>query len=249
MTDQIFENRVAFVNAAAGSGIGSTIVRALLDRGARVAATDKSQSRIDKLQVELASHYDADRFLTAVVDSSQEAAVKDILAETHAKFQRLDILVNNVGLNQLSPLAEMPLEVWQNVLSVSLTSHFLHIKHAWPFLLQSDAASIVNISSLAGQMPTAFGEAAYAAAKAGVIGLTRAASAEAKGRIRANAIVPGLIWNDNLSRAVAEEYIDLYRSRSPLGRVGTPEEVAQVVVFLASGASGHVSGETIKVAC
>ncbi|MBK6491315.1 MAG: SDR family oxidoreductase [Sphingomonadales bacterium] len=158
-------------------------------------------------------------------------------------------LGNSVGFNSLSPLAETTLESWSNVLAASLTSHFLHIKHAWPYLLQSDEATIVNISSLAGEKPTAFGEAAYAAAKAGVLGLTRAAAAEGQSRIRVNAIMPGLIWNENLSKAVAEEYINAYRSRSPLGREGHPPEVAEVAVFLSSAASAHVSGDVIRVAC
>ncbi len=249
MAEGIFKGKVAIVNAAAGSGIGAALVHAFLDRGAAVMASDRSASRIARLQDNLVSRYEPSRFLTLTVDGSDEDAVCDSLTQTHEKFGRIDKLVNNIGLNQLSPIATTSLQAWSTVIGVSLTSHFLHIKHAWPYLLQSDDASIVNISSLAGERPTAFGEAAYAAAKAGTLGLTRAAAAEGSPTIRVNAVMPGLIWNENLSKAVAQDYIDAYRSRSPLGRMGTPQEVADVVMFLSSSASAHVSGEVIRVAC
>lgn len=247
--DQIFEGQVAVVNAAAGSGIGSAVVRAFLARGASVMATDMSASRVERLQEELVASFRGERILTAVVNAASETEVQGSIEAAHRHFGRIDKLVNNVGLNRLSPLPDMPLETWSGVLDASLTSHFLHIKHVWPYLLQSDTAAIVNISSLASRSPAASGEAAYAAAKAGVLGLTRAAAAEGGAKIRANAVVPGLIWNDNLSRAVAEDYIESYRKHSPLGRAGRPEEVAEIVMFLASDAAAHVSGDAINVAC
>lgn len=249
MSEQQFKGQVALVNAAAGSGIGAAIVHALLARGASVMATDISASRVARLKDALLANHDSARVLTAVVDGGDEAAVEGAVAACVAHFGRLDILINNIGLNRLSALADTRLADWQHVLNTSLTSHFLHLRAAWPHLMKSDAASVVNIASLAAEQPTAFGEAAYAAAKAGVLGLTRAAASEGAPTIRVNAVMPGLIWNDNLSRAVAEEYIDAYRSRSPLKRPGTPEEVAEVVMFLASNASAHVSGEVIRVAC
>ena len=245
----IFQGQVAFVNAAAGSGIGSAIVRAFLARGACVMATDRSASRVERLRLELVAQYGAERLSTRVVDAADEAGVEDAIAAAIETFGRLDKLVNSVGFNQLSPLPDTTRASWSTVIDTSLTSHFLHIKHAWPHLLQSDEATVVNISSLAAKAPTAMGEAAYAAAKAGVLGLTRAAAAEGAPRIRVNAVMPGLIWNENLSRAVADEYIDRYRASSPLGRAGTPQEVAETVMFLSSAASAHVSGSVVRVAC
>lgn len=249
MGEQQFEGRVALVNAAAGTGIGAAVVEALLVRGASVMATDISARRVARLHDDLCARHDATRVLTAVVDGADETAVNAAVAQCVARFGRLDKLVNNIGINRLSRLSETTLADWHHVMNTSLTAQFLHIRAAWPWLMQSDAASVVNIASLAAERPTAFGEAAYAAAKAGILGLTRAAAAEGAPRIRVNAVMPGLIWNDNLSRAVADEYIDAYRSRSPLGRPGTPQEVAEVVMFLASNASAHVSGEVIRVAC
>ncbi|MBK6660959.1 MAG: SDR family oxidoreductase [Proteobacteria bacterium] len=249
MDNSQFEGQVAMVNAAAGAGIGAAIVRALLARGACVMATDVSATRVARLEQALSEHHASGRFVTAVVDGGDETAVQGAVARCVEKFGRLDKLVNNIGLNRLSPLAATSLADWNHVLTTSLTSHFLHIRHAWPWLMASRQASVVNIASLAAERPTAFGEAAYAAAKAGILGLTRAAAAEGAPTIRVNAVMPGLVWNDKLSRAVADEYIDAYRSRSPLGRPGTPEEVAEVVLFLASDASAHVSGEVVRVAC
>ena len=249
MDVSLFEGQVALVNAAAGSGIGAAIVHALLARGAAVMATDVSASRVARLEQALRAAHDPARFVTAVCDGSEDAAVKRAVEHCIERFGRLDKLINNIGLNRLSALADTTLADWNHVLTTSLTSHFLHIRYAWPHLMASPAASVVNIASLAAERPTAFGEAAYAAAKAGILGLTRAAAAEGAPTLRVNAVMPGLIWNDNLERAVAADYIDAYRSRSPLGRPGTPEEVAEVVMFLASDASAHVSGEVIRVAC
>lgn len=244
-----FQGQVAFVNAAAGAGIGAAIVRALLSRGACVMATDVSANRIARLDEALRAQHDPARLLTAVCDGSDDDAVQSAVARCVERFGRLDKLINNIGVNRLSALAETSLADWNFVLNTSLTSHFLHIRHAWPHLMASPAGSVVNIASLAAERPTAFGEAAYAAAKAGVLGLTRAAAAEGAPTLRVNAVMPGLIWNDKLSRAVADDYIDAYRNRSPLGRPGTPEEVAEVVMFLASDAAAHVSGEALRVAC
>ncbi|MBX9609217.1 MAG: SDR family oxidoreductase [Gammaproteobacteria bacterium] len=245
----LFGGRVALVNAAAGSGIGGAIVRAFLARGACVMATDKSASRVERLRLSLVAEYGEARVATRTVDAADEAAVAASVAATVEAFGALDMLVNSVGFNSLSRIVDTTREAWSGVLDASLTSHFLHLKHAWPHLLASDHATVVNISSLANERPTAMGEAAYAAAKAGVLGLTRAAAAEGAPRIRVNAVVPGLIWNDNLARAVDEDYIERYRASSPLGRAGTPEEVAEVVMFLCSPASAHVSGSEIRVAC
>jgi 3-oxoacyl-[acyl-carrier protein] reductase len=243
------DDTVAYVNAAAGVGIGSAVVRGLLAGGATVIATDASERRMDRLASELLGEYDERRILTRVVDATSEAAVKGTFEEIRKRFARLDVLVNNVGLNRLEPLPEMKLETWMTVMNACLTSHFLHVREAWPLLRTSDAASVISLSSLASESPTAFGECAYAAAKAGVLGFSKAVASEgAVHGIRSNAVMPGLIWNDSLTKAVAPEYIEAYRAKRPLGRDGEPTEVADVVLFLASRASRNVTGEVIKVA-
>jgi 3-oxoacyl-[acyl-carrier protein] reductase len=245
----MFENTIAYVNAAAGTGIGSAVVRGLLVDGATVVATDVSERRIARLTAELANAFGKDRILTRVVDATDEGAVATVFNEIRQQFGRLDVLVNSVGLNRLEHLAEMTLDTWMTVINTCLTSHFLHIRQAWPLLTASDAASVVNISSLASLSPTAFGESAYAAAKAGVLGLSKAVAVEGAAHgIRCNVVMPGLIWNENLTRAVTAEYLDAYRAKRPFDRDGMPSEVADVVLFLASAKSRHVTGEVIKVA-
>jgi 3-oxoacyl-[acyl-carrier protein] reductase len=245
-------NRVVYVNAAAGTGIGAAVVHRLLAEDAIVVATDVSERRVARLQEDLGKTFgalDDGRILTRAVDATDEHAVVAVFSEVGERFGHIDVLVNNVGLNRLSPLREMALETWMTVLNTCLTSHFLHIRAAWPLLAAADAPSVVNVSSLAAVSPTVFGESAYAAAKAGVLGLTKAVAVEGAAEgIRCNAVMPGLIWNDNLTRAVAPDYLEAYRSKRPFGRDGEPEEVADVVLFLASDASRHVTGEVIKVA-
>lgn len=249
MTGQL-EGAVALVNAAAGTGIGSEVVRGLLREGASVALSDMSSRRLESVQSALVAEFGSDRVLACVADASDEDAVAATLQAVRDRWGRLDILVNSVGYNRLSPWPETSREDWDAVINASLTSHYLHARAAWPLLVESDQASIVNISSVAAERPTPYGEVAYAAAKGGVLGLTQALAGEGVAHaIRANAVMPGLIWNDNLMKAVDPDYIEAYRARNPMRRDGTPGEVADVVLFLASSASRHVSGQVVRVAC
>ncbi|MFG2657341.1 SDR family NAD(P)-dependent oxidoreductase [Streptomyces sp. NPDC048425] len=245
-----FTDRCAFVNAAAGTGIGGTVARALLREGASVVVTDVSSRRLKRLEAELGEAFPDSQVLARVADAGDESAVGAVFDDVRAEFGRLDLLVNSVGLNRLSAFPDTSLESWNAVLSASLTSHFLHARAAWPLLQQSSAPAIVNISSLAAEAPVPFGEVAYAAAKGGVLGLTHSLAAEGAGHgIRANAVMPGLIWNEHITNGVAREYVEAYRARQPLGRDGEPEEVADVVLFLGSAESRHMTGQVLRVAC
>ncbi|WP_198163753.1 SDR family NAD(P)-dependent oxidoreductase [Nocardia violaceofusca] len=243
-----FDHSIALVNAAAGAGIGSAIARRLLAEGATVVITDRSAKRLDKLAAQLVEENPGDRLTSRVVDAAAEAEVEELFASVADRHGRLDVLINNVGLNQLSPFPETTLESWETVLHTSLTSHFLHARAAWPLLRRSAAPAIVNVSSLASESPAPFGEVAYASAKAGVLGLTKALAVEgAAFGIRANAVVPGLIWNERLTAGVAPEYVDAYRSKRLFERDGEPDEVADVIMFLASTQSRNVTGQAVKV--
>ncbi|MFA3878017.1 SDR family NAD(P)-dependent oxidoreductase [Streptomyces sp. MMCC 100] len=245
-----FTGRYAFVNAAAGAGIGQAVARALLREGADVAVTDVSARRLERLEADLTAAFPDSRILARVADAGDEQAVAAVFDDVRSEFGRLDLLVNSVGLNRLSAFPDTPLDSWNAVLSASLTSHFLHARAAWPLLERSSAPAVVNVSSLAAEAPVPFGEVAYAAAKGGVLGLTRALAAEgARHGIRANAVMPGLIWNEHLTNGVAGEYVEAYRARRPMGRDGEPEEVADVVLFLGSPDSRHMTGQVLRVAC
>ncbi|WP_440712486.1 SDR family NAD(P)-dependent oxidoreductase [Gordonia sp. FQ] len=243
-----FDGQVAVVNAAAGAGIGGEVVRRLLAEGARVAFSDVSKRRLDRFAAEMAGEFGADRVFAQAVDAADEAQVRRFFDAHRERFGGLDVLVNSVGLNQLAPFPDTPLDVWQRVLGASLTSHFLHARQAWPLLLDSPAPAIVNISSLAARDPAPFGEVSYAAAKGGVLGLTHALAAEgAPHGIRVNAVLPGLIWNERLTAGVAPEYVDSYRAKRRFDRDGEPGEVADTILFLASSESRNLTGQEITV--
>ncbi|MET9328111.1 SDR family NAD(P)-dependent oxidoreductase [Tsukamurella sp. NPDC003166] len=247
MTDG-FAGKVVLVNAAAGAGIGGALVRKLLAEGASVAISDISGKRLDRFATELRAEFGDDRVLARAGDAGDEADVEALFAAVEEWAGRLDVLINSVGLNQLDPWPNLPVDRWNLVLTASLTAHYLHARAAWPLLQRSSSPAIVNISSLASESPAPFGEVAYAAAKAGVLGLTRALATEgAPSGIRVNAVVPGLIWNERLTAGVAPEYVDAYRSKRLLGRDGEPDEVADVILFLASEAGRNVTGQAIKV--
>ncbi|MFT3661442.1 MAG: SDR family oxidoreductase [Gordonia sp. (in: high G+C Gram-positive bacteria)] len=243
-----FEGRIAVVNAAAGAGIGGEVVRRLLAEGASVAFSDVSARRLERFTAEVSEEYGADRILAEAVDAGDEEQVRRFFASLRDRFGALDVLVNSVGLNRLAPFAQTPTEIWRQVLGASLTSHFLHAREAWPLLLESSAPSIVNISSLAARDPAPFGEVSYASAKGGVLGLTHALAAEGAAHgIRANAVLPGLIWNERLTAGVDPEYVDSYRAKRRFARDGSPDEVADVILFLASSESRNLTGQEITV--
>ncbi|MFT4201278.1 SDR family NAD(P)-dependent oxidoreductase [Gordonia sp. (in: high G+C Gram-positive bacteria)] len=243
-----FDGKVAVVNAAAGAGIGGEVVRRLLAEGASVAFSDVSERRLTRFADELAQDHPADRLLAMAADAGDEEQVGAFLDAVRDRFHRLDTLINSVGLNQLAPFPDTPLDVWQRVLGASLTSHFLHARAAWPLLLESPSASIVNVSSLAAREPSPFGEVSYAAAKGGVLGLTHALACEgAAAGIRCNAVLPGLIWNERLTAGVDPDYVHSYRAKRRFDRDGEPGEVADVILFLASDESRNVTGQEVTV--
>jgi NAD(P)-dependent dehydrogenase (short-subunit alcohol dehydrogenase family) len=239
--------RVTLVTGGAGAGIGGAIVERMLRAGDTLIVTDVSERRIEGLRASLGRA--ADHHLLETMDASDESAVHTLFERIAERYERLDVLVNSVGMNRPTLLPEMETATWRRILDVSLTSHFLHVRSAWPLMVSQGAGAIVNVASIAAWSPLALGDAAYAAAKAGVLGLTRAAAAEgAAVGIRVNAVAPGLTWNEHLSKAVPEEYLRASEGMSLLSTPGQPSDVANAVHFLADAASRHITGETITVA-
>jgi 3-oxoacyl-[acyl-carrier protein] reductase len=243
--DGSLQDRVVVVTGGAGGGIGSAISERLFRAGASIVVTDLSARRIDALRSRLE---DSSReHIFESMDVRDEEAVNRLFDQIASRFGRLDALVNSAGVNKPGAVADLDLETWHLVLDTSVTAAFLHIRAAWS-LLKEGGGAIVNLSSIAAWSGTALGEAHYAAAKAGMLGLTRAVAAEgAPHRIRSNAVAPGLIWNEHLGKAVPQPYIEAYRAMSLMGD-GSPAEVADVVHFLCSDASRHITGDTITVA-
>ena len=242
------EVRVALVTAAAGAGIGAAVARRLAHDGLDVVVTDAHQRRCHEFADALAG--EVGREISAHhLDVTDHDQVRAVMSEVAAVKGGLDVLVNNAGWSRIEPVAEMSVETWQRCLDVDLTGTFVCMRYALPTMIAGGGGSIINISSIAAwEMSTEHG-AAYSAAKAGVLALTRVAAAEngAHG-VRVNAVAPGLIYNDFLRRIYPEEFFDDYLSRKAvLDRIGQPDDVAGMVSFLASNEASYVTGEVFTV--
>lgn len=240
--------RVALVTAAAGAGIGAAVARRLAHDGLDVVVTDAHQRRCQEFADALAGEVGRE-ISVHHLDVTDHDQVRAVMSEVAAAKGGLDVLVNNAGWSRIEPVAEMSLATWQRCLDVDLTGTFVCMRFALPAMIDSGGGSIINISSIAAwEMSTEHG-AAYSAAKAGVLALTRVAAAEngAHG-VRVNAVAPGLIYNDFLRRIYPEEFFDDYLSRKAvLDRIGQPDDVAGMVSFLASDEASYVTGEVFTV--
>ena len=240
--------KVAIVTAAAGAGIGSAVARQLAADGMQVVITDLHEGRMAKLSEDL-SQIAGCECPYYKLDVSDHAVVETVFEAVAARFGRIDVLVNNAGWSKIEPVAEMSLETWKKCLDIDLTGTFSCMRFALPHMITAKSGAIVNISSISGwEMSTEHG-AAYSAAKAGVMALTRVAAAEnGKHGIRVNAIAPGLIYNDFLRRIYPDEFFDSYLAKKAvLNRLGQPEDIAYLASFLVSGKAGYITGETYGV--
>ncbi|MEI2705338.1 MAG: SDR family NAD(P)-dependent oxidoreductase [Ilumatobacteraceae bacterium] len=215
-------SEVALVTAAAGAGIGAAIARRLAADGLDVVVTDAHERRAAQLAEALSAERGRE-FLSAALDVTDPAAVQALVDRVAAERGGLRVLVNNAGWSKIEPVAEMDLETWRRCLDVDLNGTFYCMRYALPVMIAGGGGAIVNISSIAGWEMTAEHGAAYSAAKAGVMALTRVAAAE-NGRhgIRVNAVAPGLIYNDFLTKIYPPEFFSGYvEHRSMVGRVGS----------------------------
>lgn len=234
--------KIALVTGAA-RGIGRGIAEKLAQEGADVALVDL---REDLLTDTAAAIRAAGRRILAVgADVGNRADADRAVATTISQLGRLDILVNCAGINRDAILHRMTDEQWDEVLRVDLTAVFYLTRAAATHMRERGSGRIINISSASWQGNV--GQANYAAAKAGVIGLTKTAARElAPKGVTANAICPGFI-DTEMTRGVPPEAWERISSRIPMGRVGRPEDVANVAAFLASDEAGYVTGEVINV--
>lgn len=227
-----------------GRGIGRAICLSLAAQGCRVVVVDRDGALAAET-TELVREYggDAAALQGDVVDPSlSEAAVREAVQ----RWGRLDLLVNNVGVFPEAPFLEMSLDLWHASFEVNLTSFFLFSQQAAREMVKRGAGSIVNISSLDARNGV-MNFASYAAAKAGVLGLTHTLALELGSRgVRVNAICPGIIESD-MTRARIAANRDGYLSKIPLGRIGRPEDIAEVVSFLCSPGASYITGQAINV--
>lgn len=239
--------KVALVTGAA-SGIGRAAALTFAARGARVLLADRDAEAGDAAVGEIEARGGEAAFVQ--VDVSSDAEVTVLLTRTVEIFGRLDYAFNNAGVEGASaPTAECTEENWDRVLSINLKGVWLCMKHEIPRMLQQGGGAIVNCSSVAGLVGFA-NSPAYVASKHGIIGLTRTAALEYATRgIRVNALCPGVIQTPMIDRFTRgdPQARQALEAMEPMGRLGTPEEIAEAAVWLCSDAASFVTGQALAV--
>ncbi|MFJ4976517.1 SDR family oxidoreductase [Streptomyces coeruleorubidus] len=242
----VLEGRTAVITAAAGAGIGGATARRFLEEGARVLISDAHVRRLKEHEAELAGEFGAASVGAAPCDVTDEAQVRALFDTAVREHGRLDVVVNNAGLGGTADLVDMTDEQWSRVLDVTLNGTFRCVRAALRHMRGSGGV-IVNNASVVGWRAQA-GQAHYAAAKAGVMALTRCAALEAAAYgVRVNAVAPSLAMHPHLVKVTTPELLAELTSREAFGRYAEPWEVANVIVFLASGYSSYMTGEVVSV--
>ena len=239
---KLLEGKVALITGA-GRGIGKAVAMKFAEQGADIAITD-----LELNDTVLATVADLEKFGTSVKAHASNAAdfeqAHKVVEQVVADFGRIDILVNNAGITKDGLMMRMSEAQWDAVINVNLKSAFNFIHAVTPIMARQRSGSIINMSSVVGVSGNA-GQCNYSASKAGMIGLAKSIAKEMGPRgIRANCIAPGFIISD-MTNKLSEEIREEWCKTIPLRRGGTPEDVANVALFLASDLSGYVSGQVI----
>ncbi len=235
------ENRVAIITGGA-QGIGKAITLKFAAEGAKIAVFDIKEAEDTKSDVEKLNR----EFIFLKVDVSHYADVSKNMKEVIDRFSQIDILVNNAGITKDTLLVRMSEEDWDKVLNINLKGVFNMSKEVVKYMMKKKSGRIINISSIIGLVGNP-GQANYAASKAGIIGLTKSVAKEfAKRGITVNAIAPGYIKTP-MTDVLKEDAKNRLKEMIPLGEIGTPEDVANLALFLASDDARYITGQVINV--
>lgn len=227
-----------------GQGIGAAISLKLAENGADIAIIDvkKTEAELVEKQIKALGR----KCLIVIADTSDFSAVHNSVDSIQKYFSRIDILVNNAGINRDGVIWKMTEDQWDSVISVNLKGYFNFIQAVSSIFREQKSGKIVNITSING-LRGKFGQANYAAAKAGIVGLTKTVAKElGKYNVNVNAVAPGLIETE-MMRNADEVVREKAKEEIVLGRFGQPDDIAFLVVFLASYMAKHITGEVIKV--
>ncbi len=237
------QNRVAFITGAS-QGIGRACALALARRGARVIAAARQQDKLEQVVGEICNA--GGRAAAVPLDVSSAESVASAFRQAEALFGKIEILVNNAGITRDGLVMRMKRENWDAVLNTNLTGAFLCIQQVLPAMVRARWGRIINISSVVGETGNP-GQANYVAAKAGLIGLTKAVAQEVASRgITVNAVAPGFI-DTAMTAALEPAARDRLLPLIPLGRMGTDMDVAHAVCFLASDEAAYITGHVLDV--
>ncbi|MGC9378815.1 SDR family oxidoreductase [Streptomyces sp. MH13] len=244
----LLAGRTAVITAAAGAGIGGATARRFLQEGARVVIGDAHERRLQESAAALAEEFGAGNVAGLPCDVTDEQQVDALFALAAERHGGLDVVVNNAGLGGTADLVDMSDDQWSKVLDVTLTGTFRCTRAALRRLREQDGGGVVvNNASVIGWRAQR-GQAHYAAAKAGVMALTRCAALEAADfGVRVNAVAPSLAMHPHLAKVTTPELLTELTEREAFGRYAEPWEIANVIVFLASGYSSYMTGETVSV--
>lgn len=242
----MLENKTMLVTGGS-RGIGASIVRFAVEQGAHVAFTYiNSRYEADDLAAEMSSQYPGQHCLAYPCDAGDPEAMAKLVSEVMRVFGGLDALVNNAGITRDTVLARMSREQWDEVIHTNLGSMYNATQPALLPMVKQGKGAIINITSLTAIYGNA-GQTNYAASKGGIIGFTKALSAEvAPHGVRVNAVAPGYIRTDMVN-ALPQEFLDYIQTRISMGRLGHTHEVAPIVCFLASDLASYISGQIIQV--
>ena len=244
----LLADRTVVVTAAAGAGIGASVVRRALEEGARaVVFSDTHERRLAEAEEALGAEFGAERVRSVVCDVTDEAQVQHLL-DVADEVGGVEVMINNAGLGGTASVLEMTDEQWSRVLDITLTGTFRCVRAVGQRMVAAGTRGvIVNNASVIGWRAQE-GQAHYAAAKAGVMALTRCAALDlAPHGIRVNAVSPSLAMHPFLAKVTSDELLHELTQREAFGRAAEPWEIANVMVFLASSYSSYLTGEVLSV--
>ncbi len=238
-----FEDKIVLVTGAA-RGIGYAIAEEFCQHGAISVIIDLGEEVVESAVKQLeAKGYKATGYSADVTNSEK---IETVFKEIHNKFGKIDILINNAGITRDGLILKMKESDWDSVINVNLKGSFICTQKVSRYMLKQRAGIILNIASVIGVMGNA-GQANYAASKGGVIALTKSTAKEFSSRnIRVNAIAPGFIETE-MTKELPESVVENYAKAIPLGKMGKPQDVANLCIFLASNEASYITGQTIHV--